>query len=375
MDPNTAAAAPGQGQRKTSPWVYAGCGCAVLLVLTAVVCLFVVKKLADQGHRMEQGLADPKVREQRTRELLSYRELPAGYYPAGALSLPYLLDMAFLGDHSPAAGETHVDIEDHGFIFIKMHWGKIPAEAGARRRMLYGANGKAPWEQGSGFRVEIARAAGRRRGDGRWRPRRLPGDARRRPHERQGAPRHHRYPDDRVRRPPHPHRRLARPRPRAGRAHLHARPGRHARRSAGDHRLPRSFQSLLRRILRVTAPELSPIGRAVSAGPVCCRHRGIEELIRRGHISASPPIGDEQIQPASLDLRLGPIGYRVRASFLPNNRSTVAAKLASGKTCIFEPQNPEFKSLQKTCRRNAVFSPYRPSRRAMRSCIANVCIL
>lgn len=154
MDPNTAAAAPGQGQRKTSPWVYAGCGCAVLLVLTAVVCLFVVKKLADQGHRMEQGLADPKVREQRTRELLSYRELPAGYYPAGALSLPYLLDMAFLGDHSPAAGETHVDIEDHGFIFIKMHWGKIPAEAGARRRMLYGANGKAPWEQGSGFRVE-----------------------------------------------------------------------------------------------------------------------------------------------------------------------------------------------------------------------------
>jgi dCTP deaminase len=56
--------------------------------------------------------------------------------------------------------------------------------------------------------------------------------------------------------------------------------------------------------------------------------QGIEELIRLGQITASSPIGDEQIQPASLDLRLGPAGYRVRASFLPNNRSTVAAKLA-----------------------------------------------
>ncbi|HYL05638.1 MAG TPA: hypothetical protein VE075_06340 [Thermoanaerobaculia bacterium] len=154
MDPNTAAATPGQGQRKTSPWVYAGCGCAVLLVLAALVVLFVVKKVADQGHKIEQGLADPKVREQRTRELLSYRELPAGYYPAGAVSLPFLLDMAFLGDHPPAPGATHVDIKDHGFIFIKMHVGKIPTEARARRRMLYGTNGRAPWEQGSGFRIE-----------------------------------------------------------------------------------------------------------------------------------------------------------------------------------------------------------------------------
>jgi dCTP deaminase len=55
--------------------------------------------------------------------------------------------------------------------------------------------------------------------------------------------------------------------------------------------------------------------------------QGIEELIRRGHVTASQPIGDEQVQPASLDLRLGPVGFRVRASFLPNSRSTVAAKL------------------------------------------------
>ena len=56
--------------------------------------------------------------------------------------------------------------------------------------------------------------------------------------------------------------------------------------------------------------------------------QGIEELIRQGHIHASSPIGEEQVQPASLDLRVGPVGYRVRASFLPNKGSTVAAKLA-----------------------------------------------
>jgi dCTP deaminase len=35
-----------------------------------------------------------------------------------------------------------------------------------------------------------------------------------------------------------------------------------------------------------------------------------------------------QVQPASLDLRLGPIGYRVRASFLPGKGRTVESKLS-----------------------------------------------
>jgi dCTP deaminase len=39
------------------------------------------------------------------------------------------------------------------------------------------------------------------------------------------------------------------------------------------------------------------------------------------------PITDDQIQPASLDLRLGPKAYRVRASFLPGAKSSVQDKL------------------------------------------------
>jgi dCTP deaminase len=48
-----------------------------------------------------------------------------------------------------------------------------------------------------------------------------------------------------------------------------------------------------------------------------------------GHeIVASVPIGEDQIQPASIDLRLGEVAYRVRASFLPGARASVADKLA-----------------------------------------------
>lgn len=44
-------------------------------------------------------------------------------------------------------------------------------------------------------------------------------------------------------------------------------------------------------------------------------------------IFALEPILDNQFQPASLDLRLGPVAYRVRASFLPGKNATVNQKL------------------------------------------------
>jgi dCTP deaminase len=52
----------------------------------------------------------------------------------------------------------------------------------------------------------------------------------------------------------------------------------------------------------------------------------IRELIEAGHITARTPIGEEQVQPASIDLRLGPVAYRVRAGLLPGT-NTVERKL------------------------------------------------
>jgi dCTP deaminase len=53
----------------------------------------------------------------------------------------------------------------------------------------------------------------------------------------------------------------------------------------------------------------------------------LEDLISAGHIRASTPISADQIQPSSIDLRLGAIAYHVDASFLPNANTTVLRKL------------------------------------------------
>src|SRR5580704_8242944 len=59
--------------------------------------------------------------------------------------------------------------------------------------------------------------------------------------------------------------------------------------------------------------------------------RMIAELAADGGIRAHYPFAPGQIQPASLDLRLGAIAYRVRASFLPGPGTTVAERIVELK--------------------------------------------
>jgi dCTP deaminase len=55
--------------------------------------------------------------------------------------------------------------------------------------------------------------------------------------------------------------------------------------------------------------------------------RQMIQMIKAGQISASQPINARQIQPASLDLRLGSVAYRVRASFLSGKNASVSDRL------------------------------------------------
>lgn len=55
--------------------------------------------------------------------------------------------------------------------------------------------------------------------------------------------------------------------------------------------------------------------------------QAIEALISDGAIKPARDLAEGQIQPASLDLRLGETAYRVRASFLPGPGAVVADKL------------------------------------------------
>ena len=60
-------------------------------------------------------------------------------------------------------------------------------------------------------------------------------------------------------------------------------------------------------------------------GVLSCQQ--IAGMIETGQIAADPAIRPDQLQPASLDLRLGAVAYRVRASFLPGTGRTVADRL------------------------------------------------
>jgi dCTP deaminase len=55
--------------------------------------------------------------------------------------------------------------------------------------------------------------------------------------------------------------------------------------------------------------------------------QSLDELIAQGAITSDSPFDADQVQPASLDLRLGARVWRVRASFLPGRGRTVAQRI------------------------------------------------
>src|SRR5204863_1142684 len=54
----------------------------------------------------------------------------------------------------------------------------------------------------------------------------------------------------------------------------------------------------------------------------------LRAAVEAGWIMARAALADEQFQPSSLDLRLGPVAYQLRASFLPY-RETVQSRLGA----------------------------------------------
>jgi dCTP deaminase len=60
----------------------------------------------------------------------------------------------------------------------------------------------------------------------------------------------------------------------------------------------------------------------------------IRDLVNTGIISATRDIADEQIQPASIDLRLSDRAHRIQASFLPSRSTTLLNKATSSGMLI-----------------------------------------
>lgn len=74
-------------------------------------------------------------------------------------------------------------------------------------------------------------------------------------------------------------------------------------------------------------PELERDLQSLSHNTGIFPSQRIRELVLNGKISSDSKIEESQIQPSSIDLRLGPIAYRVQASFLPGKFSTVESKI------------------------------------------------
>lgn len=75
--------------------------------------------------------------------------------------------------------------------------------------------------------------------------------------------------------------------------------------------------------------------------------QALEKLISSGAIRARSPIVPQQIQPSSLDLRLGSEAFRVRASFLAAGNATVTSKLEQYRLHTLDLTRPAV--LEKGC--------------------------
>ena len=82
----------------TSPWVWVGCGCVGCAVLLVVV----IAGAGYFGFRSVSGfrdaMLDPEIRSQRVREILGAEELPEGYRARLFMRIPFLGELAVIGD-------------------------------------------------------------------------------------------------------------------------------------------------------------------------------------------------------------------------------------------------------------------------------------
>lgn len=79
---------------------------------------------------------------------------------------------------------------------------------------------------------------------------------------------------------------------------------------------------------KIAAADLDPdlkIGTSATNGILPAQ--AIRALVSAGIVTLEQPMADGQLQPASIDLRLGHVAYRIRASFLPGPGGTVSGKL------------------------------------------------
>lgn len=83
-----------------------GCGCGAVVVGLMILLLVFTFIAWRQSRQLQSGYASPEQAAAQVREVLPHDELPEGYYPLGAASVPLFFRLAILTDLPPEERET-----------------------------------------------------------------------------------------------------------------------------------------------------------------------------------------------------------------------------------------------------------------------------
>jgi len=106
-------------ERKAFPgWAWVGCGCLGAIGAIAIFVVAVGFWAVQRARRFGEEIADPGARAKNVLAVLGASEMPEGYHPVVALSVPFLLDMAVLSDVPPDESGSPPELGDRGFIYV-----------------------------------------------------------------------------------------------------------------------------------------------------------------------------------------------------------------------------------------------------------------
>jgi hypothetical protein len=108
------------GEKKTtSPWVYVGIGCGVLLVLGVVALAAIGYGAFRWGKQVEKDIKDPATRTAKVKAVLGADTLPDGYHAVMGMSIPLVMEMAILTDREPDADGRVRGHNERGFMYFR----------------------------------------------------------------------------------------------------------------------------------------------------------------------------------------------------------------------------------------------------------------
>lgn len=106
------------GERSLSSWL--GCGCAGIVTVVMVVVVLFTFLTYRAGQRLEEMVKDAEQAAAAVQEVVPYGELPAGYHPIGAVHVPFLMDVAFLGGPGSPVRQDDGATFEQGFLYVRI---------------------------------------------------------------------------------------------------------------------------------------------------------------------------------------------------------------------------------------------------------------